>query len=144
MEATATFQEMKDEAIRRMIRLDIYKPYINAFKANKQTNKQTVTMFENFGGYWVWQYPELEAKIKEFEEEHNCVVYAVTHEYTDFGETYDFLYVTNRKDEWTSDIYVEDNVKYLYAYCWNVDDEFCSEFGEVGIQCFDGGLRRVA
>ena len=39
-------------------------------------------------------------KIKEFEENHNVLVYAVTHEYTEFGERYDLLYVPDYKEEW--------------------------------------------
>lgn len=39
-------------------------------------------------------------KIKEFEENHNVLVYAVTHEYTEFSERYDLLYMPDYKEEW--------------------------------------------
>jgi len=45
-EKIATREEMKEEAIKLMKKLDIYKPYINGFK-----NKDWVCFFENFGGY---------------------------------------------------------------------------------------------
>ena len=51
--------------------------------------------FEQFGGFWIDQEPELHEKMKAIEEKHKCKVYAVTHEYTEFGELYDFLIVTD-------------------------------------------------
>ncbi len=78
----------KQKAIEFMKKLDIYKPYIEGFKKN-----DTICYFENFGGFWAYQEPELIEKIKEFEEEYNCLVYAVTHEYLEFGECYDFIYI---------------------------------------------------
>lgn len=57
-------------------------------------------LFEAFGGFWAYQEPELMAKIKEFETQYNVLVYAVTHEYTNFGECYDFLYIPDDKSDW--------------------------------------------
>ncbi len=78
----------KEKAIEIMKKMDIYKPYIKGFKENDQ-----VCFFEQFGGFWIDQEPELYAKMKAIENEHKCKVYAVTHEYTEFGELYDFLNV---------------------------------------------------
>lgn len=89
----ATKQEMKQEAIKMLKALDIYKPYIKAFEAEDQE----VCMFEGYGGFYTYQFPELAAKIKKFEEHYNCMVYAVTHEITEFGELYDFLYVSETR-----------------------------------------------
>jgi hypothetical protein len=60
----ATQEERKEFAIELMKKLDIYKPYIKGFK---EENK--VCFFENFGGFWVYQEPEIEAKMKKLEEE---------------------------------------------------------------------------
>lgn len=133
----ATHEEMKEEAVKMLEALGIHKPYINAFK----TKAQKVCMFEGYGGYYAYQYPELTKKIKEFEEKYDAIVYAVTHEMTSFGEIYDFLYVANKKSEWSSP-YRENGVYYLYAYCWNKDDEWCSEIGEIGVTAFGGGIAR--
>ena len=86
-----TIENKKQKAIELMNKLDIYKPYIKGFK-----DKNSVCFYENFGGFWAYQEPELMAKIKEFEEKHNVLVYAVTHEYLEFGECYDFLYISSR------------------------------------------------
>ena len=98
-----TIENKKQKAIELMQKLDIYKPYIKGFK-----EKTDVCFFECFGGYWAYQEPELMAKIKEFEEQYNVLVYAVTHEYTDFGECYDFLYISDYEEEWDE---ILDNVK---------------------------------
>ena len=65
-------------------------------------NADDVCYFEQFGGFWAWQDDDLLLKLKEIEEKYNCTVYAITHEYTEFGELYDFLLVTDYKEEWDS------------------------------------------
>lgn len=133
-------QAKKDKAIELMKQLDIYKPYIDGFK-----EQDKVCFFEMFGGYWVYQEPEIEKKMKEIEQKYKCVVYAITHEFTDFGELYDFLIVPDRKSDWKGLIYKQSKTEFIaFAYVWNKDDEWCSEFGSVGIKSFSGGIRRVA
>ena len=56
-----TIEKKKQKAIELLNKLDIYKPYIKGFKENNK-----VCFFENFGGFWAEQEPELMAKIKEF------------------------------------------------------------------------------
>ncbi len=133
-------QLKKDKAIELMKTLNIYKPYIQGFK---QSDK--VCFYEMFGGYWVDQEPEIEQKMKEIENKYNCVVYAITHEFTYFGELYDFLIVPDYKEEWDELIYKQRNTEFIaYAYVWNKDDDLCSEFGSIGVKSFGGGIRRVA
>lgn len=134
-----TTENKKQKAIELMGKLDIYKPYIKGFRENNK-----VCFFENFGGFWAEQEPELMAKIKEFEKEHNCLVYAVTHEYTDFGECYDFLFIPDYEEEWDDILLKYNGDYYAYAYVWNKTDDWCSEFGTIGIRSFGGGIKRVA
>lgn len=135
-----THQEKKDKAIELMKTLDIYRPYIDGFEQEDQ-----VCFFEMFGGYWVYQEPEIEKKMKEIEAKYNCVVYAITHEFTDFGECWDFLIVTDYPEEHDTLLYDQGNHNYIaFAYVWNKTDDYCSEFGSIGIQSFGGGIRRVA
>lgn len=130
--------ERKEKAIELMKKLDIYKPYIKGFKENNE-----VCFFEGFGGFWAWQDEELQSKIKEIEEKYNCTVYAVTHEYTDFDELYDFLIVTDYKEEWNDLLTNLQGGFYAFAYVWNKDDDSCSEFGTILIQSFGGGIKRI-
>lgn len=135
-----TLEERKIKALEFMKTLDIYKPYIKGFKENDE-----VCFFEGFAGFWAWQDEELQSKIKKLEEKYNCTVYAVTHEYTDFGELYDFLIVTDYKEEWDSLVEkANGNNFYAYSYVWNKDDEHSSDFGTIAVQSFGGGIRRIA
>ena len=129
--------EMKKIAIEHLKALNIYRPYITEFRKNG-----TVTMFEGFGGYYINEmngYTELESRIKEFERDYEAMVYAVTHEYLEFGECYTFLYVD--KDD-PNNLTIDDGLYYVYAYVWNKTMEYCSEFGTVGIQSSYGGIVR--
>ena len=134
-----TKEQRKAKAVELMKKLDIYTPYIKDF-----TNKDWVCFFEFFGGYWAFQLEGLQEKIKEIEERYNCTVYAVTHEILEFGECFSFLIVTDYPEEW--DDLVCDCVggHSVFAYVWNKTDEWCSEFGSVGIKSFGGGIKRVA
>lgn len=134
-----TRQQKKDKALEVMQTMDIYKPYIKDFQ-----DEDNVCFFENFGGYWVFQEPEIEAKMKEIEKKYNCLVYAITHEFTEFGELYDFLIITDYKSEWKNLVHSYGNKHTAFAYVWNKDDEWCSEFGSITVQSFGGGIRRIA
>ena len=131
-------QRQKAKAIELMKQMGIYKPYINGFEKDDQ-----VCFFEQFGGFWVYQEPEVEAKMKELEEEYGCKVYAITHEFTQFGECYSFLIVTAYKEEWDRSVVSEKNNHYAFAYVWNKSDDWCSEFGTVVVKSFGGGIKRI-
>lgn len=129
----------KSKAIEFMGKLDIYKPYIKAFKESGK-----VCFFERFGGYWAEQEPEVYQKMKELEKEHEMTVYAITHEYTQFGECWSFLFVNNEEEEWETLLMREGSAHWAFAYVWNKSDDDCSEFGTIGLASYGGGIRRIA
>ena len=131
-------EERKIKAIELLKELDIYEPYIEGFE--KENN---VCFFERFGGYWVYQEPEILKKMKEIEEEFNCTVYAITHEYTEFGECYSFMLVTRYKYEWDDLLFKDGSTFYAFYYVWNKTYEDFSEFGTIGVRSFGGGITRV-
>ena len=131
-------EQQKAKAIEIMKQMDIYKPYIEGFE-----NEEQVCFFEQFGGFWVYQEPEVEAKMKELEKEYGCRVYAITHEFTQFGECYSFLIVSKYEEEWDRCVVSKKNNHYAFAYVWNKDDDWCSEFGTVVVQSFGGGIKRI-
>lgn len=136
---TTTIEEQqKSKAIEILKQLDIYKPYIRGFK-----EKDHVCFFERFGGYWGYQEPKIEAKMREIEKKYNCKVYAITHEFTGFGECYSFLLVDNYPAEWEHLIDSYGNKHNVFAYVWNKDDEWCSELGTITVQSFGGGITRI-
>ena len=131
----------KEKAIECLKELDIYKPYIKKFEKDG-----TVTLFERFSGYYITedQEPELLNKIKEFEAETGSLVYAVTHEFFEYGECYSFLCVSKYKEDW--DFTLEDGMMYriAWSWVWNKTVEYYSEYGSIGVQSFGGGIRRCA
>ena len=131
-------EERKIKAIELLKELDIYEPYIEGFE--KENN---VCFFERFGGYWVYQEPEILKKMKKIEEEFNCTVYAITHEYTEFGECYSFMLVTRYKYEWDNLLLKDGSTFYAFSYVWNKTYEDFSEFGTIGVRSFGGGITRV-
>lgn len=138
--ANTTKEERKELALKIMKQLDIYKPYIKGFEKNNE-----VCFFERFAGYWAWQNEDLETKIKELEEKYNCTVYAITHNYTEFGELYSFLIITDYKEEW-NDLVIEysEGQHSAFAYVWNKTDDYLSEFGTILVDSLGGGIRRIA
>ena len=134
-----TIKERKAKALEIMKKLDIYKDYIIGFK-----NKSYVCYFEDYIGFWTYQDEELQNKINEIEKKYNCTVYAVTHEYAEFGELYDLLVITDHPDEWDLLYQKQNESQYVFAYVWNKDDDYCSEFGDICISSFCGGIRRYA
>ncbi len=133
-------QIKKNKAIELMQKLDIYKPYIQGFKRSDK-----VCFYEGYGSFWAEQEKEVYNKMKELEKEYNCVVYAITHEFTDFGELYDFLIVTDYPEEHDTLLYDQGNRNHIaFAYVWNKTDDECSEFGSIGVHSFGGGIKRCA
>ena len=130
----------KEVAISALQNLDILPAYIKKFKKDG-----TITLFERFAGFYIDEYnePELLNKIKEFEDEYECIVYAVTHEFFMFGECYSFLCVSKYEEEWARTL--SDTKRGLaWSYVWNKSDEWRSEFGTIGVASFGGGIARTA
>lgn len=131
-------KKQKEKAIKILEKMDIYKPYIEGFK-----EKNYVCFFERYGGYWAYQNEELTEKIKEIERKYGCLVYAVTHDYSSFGEMYSLLIITKHPEEWDGLVETEDNVHICFAYVWNKDVDWCSEFGSVTVKGWGGGIKRI-
>ena len=81
--------------------------------------------------------------MREIENKYNCVVYAITHEFMEFGELYDFLLVTPYEEEWDDMVYSIGSRHTAFAYVWNKEADFCSEFGSIVVHSFGGGIRRI-
>ena len=126
----------KREALERMVMLHMSRQCINAFKEGK--------VWESEGHGALYEVNDEEQKlINDFEEKHDALVYHMIHNVFEFGECYTMLYVSKDKSEWEADRHdIEDG--YAFVYVKNVDDDFCSEFGTVGIRPSIGGLVRVS
>ena len=135
---TTLKQQQKEFAISLMKTLNIYQPYIDVFEKD-----DIVSYFERYIGFWAYQDKELDEKIKAIEKEYGCRVYAITHEFTDFGECYSMLIVSKYKEEWERSIVTEGKNHYVFSYVWNKTDDNCSEFGTIVIKSALGGITRI-
>lgn len=140
----ATREQQTTRALELMQKMDIYNPYIKAFE-----NDETITTFEGYGGFWTTEEngaeKDLLIKIKEIENKYNCIVYAITHEIVEFGELYDLLIVQKEKNEWEYSFYDNGDKKFtVFAYVYNKSMPEFSEFGDIMVHSFGGGIRRIA
>lgn len=131
-------EKKKEEAIKRMNALGLFKPCIKAFDKYDE-----LQLTEPTGGLYEFNDDEeLNAKVKEFEEEYDALVYHVIHTYTQFGELFNFLYVSDYEEEWEIDnADIEDG--YVVVYVWNKSDDWMSEIGSIVVRERFGGLVRV-
>ena len=131
----------KEIAVECLEKLDIYKPYIMKFKSKAGTP----CFFENFAGFYADQEPELWNKIKEVEKEYGCIIYAVTHEMTNFGECWSMLCVSADSEGMSDclDTYRTPDTFSAYSYVWNTQADYFSEFGDIIVKSFGGGIKRI-
>jgi len=135
----ATLYDQKPVAIQFMQELKVDKSCIAAFE---KTGK--IYCYEDFVATEIDSDSTLGKKIKEFETECQCLVYAVTHDYMTFGECYDLLCVSQYEEDWDHIVrYCSNNIFLVNVYAWNVDNEDCSEMGFVNIANVNGGLGRI-
>jgi len=131
-------EKKKEEAIKRMNVLGLFKPCIKSFEKYDE-----LQLTEPTGGLYEFNdNAELNAKVKEFEEEYDALVYHVIHTYTQFGELFNFLYVSDYEEEWEMDN-ADIAEGYVVAYVWNKSDDWMSEIGSIVVRERFGGLVRV-
>ena len=126
----------KQEAIERMKTLGIFPQTIKQFKGGQ------VSYSEPPLGANYWLDEEQEKIVKEFEEEHNALVYFGIRSYTEFGQLDAFLYVSDYAEEWEMD---HDDIAdgYAITYVYNYDAPYFSEIGSIAVRERFGGLVRV-
>ena len=127
----------KEKAIECMKKLRIFEPFIKAFIDNGQ-----VTLFERTGIAFIIKEYSLLNEIKQFEKRTGALVYAVTHEFFDFGECYTFLCVSKYEEDWPYTISGVNGNCLCMAYCLNKTNESCSEFGTVAMVSYKGFIIR--
>lgn len=144
----------REEAIKR---LEILKSkglkYLHAIKCFK--DGKDIGLFENQGFmksvYYQVKlntgdkgfYDNLYQKIQGFEKNYNAIVYLVLESHTAFGTLCDFFYISDNQEEWEDDKQLLKE-GYSYVYCYNMDDDMCSEIGEIAFKAdpMCGGIYR--
>ena len=130
----------KEIAIQCLKKLDIYKPYIRKFE-----KEDMPTFFERCAGYYLFNEPVLQDKVKKVQEEFGVLVYAITHEWLEDMECWSLLCIS--KDiEGIEDCIMDTShpdTFFVYAYVWNMEHEHFSEFGDIVVKSCAGGIRRL-
>lgn len=128
--------KQKDEAISRIKKLNLHPNAVREFIEENKLNLSERGML-----YWLGE-TEL-AMIEEWQKETGNLAYHIIKNRLEFGTCYSILYVSKYVDEWEDDNYDLDD-GYPLAYVMNVDDEFSSEYGSIGIKSMFGGVIRTA
>lgn len=127
----------KEEAIKRMKKLELHPNVINEFITENKINKSEIS------GILYWLNDEEEKFVKEFEEKYNGVVYHIIKSYTNIGVLLTVFYVSQYTEEWSIDNNnIDENTQLCYVK--NLSDDYCSEFGYINFRKQIGGLVRTA
>lgn len=138
-------EKVKNECLRRMKALKLHDEgehtCVGDFRKNGNVWKS------EFHGILYWLDEDEEKIVKDFEKEHeDYKVYHCIKSYTQFGEMLALLYVNGKEEYFEEDKQMfDEDIKdgYCFAYVHNIEDEFCSEFGSIGIQSMFGGIKRT-
>ena len=129
-------ESQKAEAVKRMKKLGILEQPIKEFEEEGKLN------LSESGGILYWLNDEQKKMVEDFEKEHNGLVYHVIHQFTNIGELYNPLYVSEYVEEWKMDM--DDlGAGQALAYVINMNMPDCSEFGTIGIEPSVDGLIRT-
>ena len=128
--------KMLNEAIRRMKLLELHPNTMKDLKNGK------VNVSKQMGALY-WANEDEQKIIANFEKEHNALVYHAVYTPTNFGCCLSLLFVSQYDEEWKMDI---EDIKehYPFAMVINLDDEWCSDMGSIGVKPMFGGLIRTA
>lgn len=131
-----TNEMKKEEALRRMKMLGIFPQTIEEFRKSGKINVSRC-------GANFWADEEVAEVVRKFEAEYNGLVYYVIESNFEFGRCLSLLFVSEYDIEWPSD---REDIKEGYSFAWveNLDCNWCSEFGSIGVLNHWGGLVRVA
>lgn len=134
---TATAEEMKEEAVKRLHSLRVMEnPVVREFL-------QSGKIYRSEPGGILFDLDENSQKaLSVFKEEWGYLPYAVIVSYMEFGTMYTVLFVSPNKDEWGGE---RPNPKdgCCCAYVYNADAPTSSELGEVCVEGANGGLNRI-
>lgn len=131
--------DKKREALQRMKALELLPECIKAFEERNEIWISEINgiLFD------LSQRPNIVKRINEFEEEHNALVYHCIYTNTEFGTLITIFYVSDHEDEWALDW---EDMEEHHALCYviNLEDEQCSEIGDIIYESKNGGLIRIA
>lgn len=137
-------EKQKAEALKRMSILKIMKEVRDDFKNNNKVYySERQNRIFNAVLYWLDNNEEWEQMVKEFETKHNYLVYHCQLTHFEFGDCLSLLYVSNEESEWEQD---KQDLKdgYAFVYAKNLECDYDSDWGTIGIAPSMGGITRTA
>lgn len=134
-------EKQREEAKRRLQMLGVLKDVVDGFDNGILYYSERMSSMFNAVLYWMSNKPEIEAKIKEVEEEYGIYVYHVQHSHTTFGDIWSFMYVSKYEEEWEMDR-TDLLDGFPIVYVWNETCRF-GEFGSIQIRSSQGGIERI-
>jgi hypothetical protein len=137
----ATKNEMRQEAIKRLQIMGVSKREAEAVIHNRGMRLAVDReMFEGVRKPLQEMFKGLVAtKIYEFEQEHNCLVYSAYVQDSWAGTLINILYVSPYKEDWIIDRTTLEERRPL-AYCINLENPTCSEFGAMFVDKYNDGF----
>lgn len=135
---TVSIEDKKKEAVKRMRMWKIYPETVRQFEKDDLVSESAPPV-----GACFWLNEEQKARVKDFEEKFNALVYHVIHSFTNIGELENLLFVSDYPEEWDMD---HDGIKNgeQISYVFNLSDPDCSEMGTIGVGPTPAaGLRRT-
>lgn len=135
-------EAQKAEALLRMKKLDIHENAIREFKEEGKLNLSEPGLGNRIGVLY-WLNEQEQEMVEEWQKKTGNMVYHVIKNHLEFGLCYSLLYVSTDPEDWEYDNRdMEDGIQ--YAYVKNVTDDWCSEYGTIGIRPAFGGVVRTA
>lgn len=133
-----SIEKKKAEAVKRMRKLGIFGPTIKQFE-----KEDLVSISEPPAGAFFWVEGDELKEMREWEKEHNALVYVIVRSYTTLGKMDAYLYVSDHEDEWQEDNECLKEGE-VFAYVINRSMPDCSEYGCIGVKrTIAAGLARV-
>lgn len=136
IEMLPTREQMKAEALERMKMLQMHQNPIKEFEKYGKLN------LSEQNGALFWLTDEQEAAVWDWEAYTGNMVYHVIHNYMEFGELLNLLYVSQYPEEWKMD---HDDIRdgHAIAHVMNLSEPEFSESGSIGIKPIIGGVIRI-
>jgi hypothetical protein len=132
--------EMKAEAVKNLIIMNVDKKIISDFADNK-----VIYLFEDYNATAI-QSGDLLEEIKRLEKFNRVLVYGVLLNKFYFGECYSMLCISPYREDLGKEINYTSSPAFnvsVNAYVWNKTDDNASEFGFIRVNCLAGGIKRV-
>ena len=121
-------EKKKSRAIELMQHMGLWQPVIDTFR-----DEGKVLISEPPFGAVYEMDDKLANQVKEFESEHNALVYMVIRAFTEVGQLDSLLYVSDYEDEWSyEDEDIPDHI--VMTYTINQRDPIFSEFGSISFK----------